>query len=73
MEINLLIKQLAELEHQQWCHWANSLLANEPHISPERAARWQQEMIPYQARPEERKELDRHWARRVITLINKES
>ena len=72
MQTNPLIEQLAELEHQQWCHWAQSLLANEPHLSPVRADRWRKEMIPYHALSEERKELDRVWARRVIALITQE-
>jgi len=65
-----LIEHLAELEHQQWCHWAQALLTNEPGLSPERAANWQRELIPYHDLPEDRKELDRVWARRVLTFIH---
>ena len=69
MTRDAVIEQLADLEHQQWCHWAQGLLADEPGLSLDRASRWRRELIPYHDLPEDRKELDRVWPRRVLTLF----
>lgn len=64
-----LIDRLAALEHEQWSTWAAALLAGEPGLSPERAARWRSDLVPYAALPEARKELDRQWARRALAIL----
>ena len=63
-----LLEQLADVEHEQWRHWAVSVLGSED-ISPERANRWSELDRPYSALTEEEKEKDRMWARRVMEII----
>jgi hypothetical protein len=65
-----LLERLAELEHQQWMHWAQALLASEPGLSSVRAASWRREFVPYRDLPEDRKDLDRAWARRALGLLH---
>lgn len=59
-----LIEKLAEIEHEQWVTWASNL-AKQENLSPERLRRWGQFLIPYSNLPEEVKEHDRKWARKV--------
>jgi hypothetical protein len=67
-----VIEQLAAIEHQQWVHWAQALIADEPGLSPQRIKRWQHDFIPYSELSEERKELDRTWARRALAQVQNE-
>ena len=64
-----LVERVARLEHQQWMEWSKSV-ADE--VSPERRARWEQYWVPYDRLPEDIKELDREWARKVIREFEKE-
>ena len=48
-ELNLIIEKLSDLEHQQWAHWAQSMLDN-PKITmdDERRERWERQInTPY--------------------------
>jgi hypothetical protein len=63
-----LVERLAELEHEQWVAWSKAL-ANE--VPEERRRRWQACWIPYDDLPEDIKEQDRVWARRVLALVGK--
>lgn len=63
-----LLERLAELEHEQWMAWAKRIMETEP-ISEERRQRWQRYMVPYAELPEEVKEQDREWARKVLEVI----
>jgi hypothetical protein len=58
-----LVERVAAIEHEQWTEWSKSV-ADE--VSPERRARWEKYWVPYEQLPEDVKELDRVWARRVI-------
>ncbi len=64
-----LLERLAELEHEQWVAWARAV-ADE--VGPERRRRWQAFWVPYAELPEDVKELDRAWARKVLELLEKE-
>lgn len=64
-----LLEKLAAVEHDQWFTWAATLLDQED-ISDDRASRWKQYFVPYEELPEEIKEHDRVWARKVIEVIN---
>jgi hypothetical protein len=68
-----LIERLAELEHQQWMHWAQSLVAEESGLAAERVARWRCSFVAYADLPEHLKDLDRTWARRALALMKQES
>ena len=62
------IEALAELEHEQWVHWASAVIGE---VGLERAVRWNKFMIPYNELTEEVKEFDRKWARKVIEIMEK--
>jgi len=69
MKSEKLLEKLADLEHQQWANWANSILESEK-ISPERFQRWRKLIAtPYAELSEEMKEHDRKWAKKVMQLI----
>jgi hypothetical protein len=63
-----LLERLAELEHEQWVAWSRSV-ADE--VSAERRRRWQDFWVAYSELPEEVKEQDRLWARKVLELLGK--
>ncbi len=62
-----ILEALAEIEHDQWVSWSKDIAENEA-ISPARLKRWKALWIPYKDLPEETKESDREWARRVLRL-----
>jgi hypothetical protein len=66
--VNELRERLAALEHDQWCAWAQSILATEA-VSPERRARWKGLFLPYDELSEEMKDHDRLWADKVLALL----
>jgi chromosome segregation ATPase len=63
-----LLEALAELEHEQWMAWAETLMATEQ-ISFERQQRWCRYMVPYAELSEDVKEHDRKWARKVLAIV----
>jgi hypothetical protein len=66
MSAESLLERLAELEHEQWVAWAKAVAAE---VSPERRARWEAYFVPYALLPEEVKEQDREWARKVLEVL----
>ncbi|KKU25873.1 MAG: hypothetical protein UX38_C0013G0008 [Microgenomates group bacterium GW2011_GWC1_46_16] len=65
-------EELAALEHEQWAHWTEYMLA---HSSPENVKRWvAQCATPYSELSEKEKDSDRKWADVIlsdtITLID---
>lgn len=66
------IDLIAEIIHQNWMSWAMELLKNESNISSERTERWQKEcFVEYKDLTPEMKDLDRKFAKEIITVINK--
>ena len=65
-----VIESLAELEHEQWMTWADTIMQTEK-ISDNRFARWASCMIPYADLSEEMKEFDREWARKALAILRK--
>ena len=65
-----IIESLAELEHEQWMKWADTIMQTEK-ISDVRFARWASCMIPYAELTEEMKEFDRVWARKALAILRK--
>ncbi|HEY1336728.1 MAG TPA: hypothetical protein VGF59_04430 [Bryobacteraceae bacterium] len=63
-----LLERLAELEHEQWMAWSQSVAAE---VSAERRQRWQTCWVSYQDLPDEVKELDRVWARKVLETLRR--
>ncbi len=66
---NTLIEKLAALEHEQWMTWAKTMLEREG-VTAETRIRWTRYMFPYEELPDDIKEYDRLWARKVIEVIN---
>lgn len=64
-----LRERLAELEHEQWWAWVETIIATES-ISNVRKDRWTQFMIPYVELAEEIKEHDRIWADKVLAIMD---
>jgi hypothetical protein len=63
-----LLERLAALEHEQWTAWSQTV-ADE--VSEERRRRWAAYWVPYPELPEEVKEQDREWARKVLKALGK--
>jgi hypothetical protein len=61
-----LIEALAELEHEQWMYWSQSIAAEVPALTK---AKWQRSWIAYPDLNNELKEADRVWARKVVNLL----
>ena len=65
-----LLEKLSHLEHEQWMEWAKTLMEKEPGLTPDRVARWKQYMIPYAELPEDVKEFDRIWGRKILAAFS---
>lgn len=63
-----LLEGLADLEHQQWWTWSQAV-ACKNNLRIETIERWKKLWVPYLNLPEEMKEEDRKWARKVLTII----
>ena len=63
-----LLEELAALEHEQWMRWSKAVAEE---VSPARYYRWQKCWRPYHELPEDMKELDREWARKVIEVLER--
>jgi hypothetical protein len=61
-----LIEALAAIEHEQWEHWSR-LVA--PEVSAVTREKWERSWVGYNELPDEVKELDRVWARKVLALL----
>ena len=66
MNADDLLEALAELKHDQWLHWSQSIAA---HVEPALCERWKHLWGPYADLPNDIKELDRVFARKVIALL----
>ncbi|MFA5445755.1 MAG: RyR domain-containing protein [Bacteroidales bacterium] len=66
-----LVEEIARYEHLQWVEWSKAIAESET-ISPERLARWKKQLwVPYSRLPEEQKESDRKYARKVLKHLMK--
>lgn len=63
-----LLEMLARLEHIQWMAWATTLMETEE-LSPERRARWLEQMIPYELLTAAEQETGRVYARTVLAVL----
>jgi hypothetical protein len=62
-----LLESLAEVFHDAWWHWSESVA---PDIKdPERVARWKEFWVKYDALDESTKDLDREWAEEALKKI----
>lgn len=66
----VLLEKLADIEHQQWIHWSRGIAYGNEKITQERLDRWNQLWkIPYSALPEDLKQHDRVWARKMLEVL----
>jgi hypothetical protein len=61
-----LVEALAGIEHEQWIHWSQAAAADVPAAT---RAKWQASWVGYDELPDELKEADRVWPRKVVTLL----
>lgn len=61
-----ILERLARLEHEQWMGWSKAVVDE---VSPDRREQWEKYWVDYDELPENIKELDREWARRVLEEI----
>ena len=67
IEIDKLIEELADQEHERWSGWMRYLF---DHFTDENFSRWKQQMItPYAELPEHSKESDRKEARKTMEIV----
>lgn len=66
------LEKLSEYIHEEmWTKWAKIMIEQEPNISEERKKRWNEEcFIPYNELTEEMKDIDRIFARKIISLMS---
>lgn len=63
-----LLEKLAALEHEQWKHWTKHFLKGKH--TPNDLRRWLYQIdLSYDELPEEDKEKDRVWARKVLEIM----
>jgi hypothetical protein len=62
-----LIEALAEIEHEQWMHWSQTVAAD---VSEATRSKWRRSWVAYSELTEELKEADRVWARKVVSLLH---
>lgn len=66
-----LLEKIASLEHDQWIYWSKRLALSDEKLSKERLDRWRGYWkTHYPDLPEEIKQQDRVWARRVLETIS---
>jgi hypothetical protein len=61
-----LIEALAAIEHEQWLHWSRATASD---VSAATRAKWQTSWVKYDEMPDNLKEVDRVWARKVVGLL----
>jgi len=59
-----LRERLAELEHDQWLSWIQSVTRHGIHWE-----KWMESMKPYSELTEEQKDKDREWADKVLKIV----
>lgn len=64
-----IVDRLARLEHAQWVQWSQSI-AREEKLTGDRLARWKTMWVPYDELPDDVKEQDRVWARKVLATLD---
>lgn len=62
------IEILADLEHEQWMHWAKAMI-QEGQVSKEKQEQWEKLFVPYKQLSEEAKEHDRFFARKIYQKL----
>ena len=61
-----LIEALAAIEHEQWIHWSHAAATD---VSAMTWTKWQSSWVKFDELPDNLKEADRVWARKVMSLL----
>lgn len=64
-----LIEALAAIEHEQWVHWSRATAADVPVAMQQK---WRRSWVKYAELPDDLKEADRIWARKVASLLREQ-
>ena len=62
---SVVLNAIASVFHDAWRTWSKTVASKE-NLSAERLSMWKKSWIPYNELPEDAKEKDRRWARKVI-------
>ena len=65
---NDLVEALAEIEHEQWMYWSQTVA---PKVLSGVSDNWRSSWVDYAELTEVLKEADRVWARKVVELLRK--
>lgn len=68
-ELERLIEDLAEAEHDQWISWSKYVASHNKDLPKPLLDRWRSLWIAYEHLSEEEKEKDRIWARKVCSIF----
>ncbi len=63
---NKLLEELSAIEHDQWIEWSKSVASE---VSEERKERWKKYWVPYEELPDDVKEQDRVYARKILGVL----
>lgn len=67
-----LLENISDKEHEQWMSWTKWLVKKSDHEIPdELEEKWERNWLPYEELPEDEKEKDRKWARKVLSELDK--
>lgn len=61
-----LLEDLSAIEHDQWVEWSKAI---QTEVSDKRKARWKKYWVPYKDLPDDVKEQDREYAKKVLEII----
>jgi hypothetical protein len=61
-----LVEALAEIEHAQWLHWSQAVAVD---VTAATRDKWRRSWVAYDELRDDMKEVDRVWARKVLTLL----
>jgi hypothetical protein len=62
-----LVEALAEIEHGQWMHWSQAVAGD---VASGTRDKWERSWVSYAELPDDLKEADRVWARKVVALLH---
>ena len=82
------VENVSAVQHEAWTHWSKSLADTLQEVQEAITARksqialrtirmklasWEKTWVPYEDLPEETKELDREWARKVLEALHNDN
>lgn len=66
-----MLEKIAKyVHHEMWVKWAKILLNQEKDITKERVERWNKDFIEYDDLSEEKKDIDRKFAKEILKIVD---